>query len=292
MSEPVVARVRNPLLRLPIALVFVVPVLFAQIAVWGLRATIGTLPTALLSAAIATVVGAAAYVAYVRIFERRAVGELGGSGAGSELGAGAALGVGAFAATIGILALLGVYRVAGRGELAPVLLALLMAIGSGAIEEIVFRGVLFRLVEEWGGTWFAVVLSSLLFGGGHLVNPHATMLGALAIVFEGGIFLAGAYVLTRRLWLPIGIHAGWNFAQSGIFGVPTSGVPAHGLLRGELVGPEWLAGGEFGAEASIVAVVVCIALGTTLLVLAARRGRFVAWRGRGASAPPASAPVS
>ena len=279
MSAAVGARVRHPLLRLPIALVFVVPVLFAQIAVWGLRPAIGALPTALLSAALASLVGAGAYAAYVRIFERRPVVELGGPGAGSELAAGLAVGAGAFAATIGVLALLGVYRVAGRGELWPVLLAALMAIGAGAIEEIVFRGVLFRLVEEWGGTWFAVALSSLLFGAGHLVNPHATLLGALAIVFEGGVFLAGAYVLTRRLWLPIGIHAGWNFAQSGIFGVPTSGVPVHGLLRGELVGPEWLAGGEFGAEASIVAVAVCIALGTTLLVLAARRGRFVGRRG-------------
>ena len=280
MNEPAGARPRHPLVRLPIALVFVVPVLIGQIAVWGLRPAIGALTTALLSAAIASVVGAGAYVAYVRIFERRAVAELAAPGAGSELGAGVALGVGAFAATIGILALLGVYRIAGRGELAPVLLALLMAIGSGAIEEIVFRGVLFRLVEEWGGTWFAVVLSSLLFGAGHLVNPHATALGAMAVVFEGGVFLAGAYVLTRRLWLPIGIHAGWNFAQSGIFGVPTSGVPAHGLLNGELVGPEWLAGGAFGAEASIVAVIVCVLLGTSLLVLAARRGRLLAPRWR------------
>ena len=88
--------------------------------------------------------------------------------------------------------------------------------------------------------------------------------------------LAAAYVLTRRLWLPIGIHAGWNFTQGGIFGVSVSGHPSGGLLDGTLTGPEWLSGGDFGAEASIVAVVLGIALGTILLRMAWRRGRFIA----------------
>ena len=276
MTAPRTAAIRPALVRLLIALACVVPVFVAQIAVWRLRLSLGTLPTALLSAAIASVGGWAAYRAYVHRFERRAASELGARGAGRELATGIAVGVAAFAASIAILALLGVYRVFGIGALLPVVLALLMAIASGTIEEIVFRGVVFRLIEEWGGTWTALAVSSLLFGLGHLVNPHATALGAIAIVFEGGILLAGAYVLTRRLWLPIGVHAGWNFAEAGIFGVPTSGAPTHGFLRGELTGPEWLSGGVFGPEASIVAVLVCVAVGTTLLVLGARRGRFLA----------------
>ena len=279
MTTAVAARERAPrpaLVRLPFALAFVVPVLIAQLAIWVVRPWLGTLATALLATAIATGGGWLAYRAYVRIFERRALVELDRRGAGRELGAGVVLGMCAFAASIGILALLGVYRVVGVGALRPVVLAVLMAIGSATIEEIVFRGVVFRLVEEWGGTWTALVISSLLFGGIHLVNPHATALGAIAIVFEGGILLAGAYVLTRRLWLPIGIHAGWNFAEAGIFGVPTSGAPSSGVLRGEVVGPEWLSGGVFGPEASIVAVVVCVALGTWLLARAARRDRFLA----------------
>jgi hypothetical protein len=166
------------------------------------------------------------------------------------------------------------------------LLALLMAIGSGTIEEIVFRGVVFRLLEERAGTSLALAVSSLLFGLGHLVNPNATALGAAAIVVEGGLMLAAAYLLTRRLWLPIGVHAGWNFAQAGIFGVPTSGKRTTGLLEGELVGPEWLAGGRFGAEASIVAVVVCGALGAVLLVRAARRDRWISPRRTAVAAPP------
>jgi membrane protease YdiL (CAAX protease family) len=163
-----------------------------------------------------------------------------------------------------------------------------MAIGAGAIEEIVFRGVVFRLLEEWGGTTVGLAASALLFGGLHCLNPQATLLGVAAIVLLGGIMLAAAYVLTRRLWLPIGIHAGWNFAEGGIFGVPTSGFATKGLLVGELCGPVWLSGGSFGPESSIVAVVVCLAAAAVLLRRAAQRDRFVAarWKRR---QPPESA---
>ena len=73
--------------------------------------------------------------------------------------------------------------------------------------------------------------------------------------------MTGAYLVTRGLWLPIGIHAAWNFTQGGIFGVTVSGHPAEGLIRGTLTGPEWLAGGEFGAEASVVATAFCLMAG-------------------------------
>jgi membrane protease YdiL (CAAX protease family) len=267
---------RPPPARLGIALAFVVPVLIAQVAIWAARPYLGPLPTAILSMLIATVVGGLAYRAYVRRFERRELAELSVPGGGRELFAGVALGLCAFAVSIAILGLVGAYRVVGLGTALPVVLALLSAIAAGTIEEIVFRGVVFRLLEEWGGTWTALAISSILFGGIHLLNPHATILGAIGVAFEGGVMLAGAYVLTRRLWLPIGIHAGWNFAEGGIFGVPTSGAPSTGVLRGEVVGPEWLSGGVFGPEASIVAVIVCVVLATILLARAARRGRFIA----------------
>ena len=92
--------------------------------------------------------------------------------------------------------------------------------------------------------------------------------------------LAAAYVLTRRLWLAIGIHAAWNFTQGGIFSVPTSGIRMNGLFVGSLNGPTWLSGGAFGAEASVVAVALCTALGLGLLWFAHRRGNFIApfWR--------------
>ena len=274
------ARVRSAWLRLPLALAFVAPVYALHLFAPRLTGTRGTLVGALLSAAIAAILGSAAYCAYVRAVERRRVTELDRRGAVRELVAGLVLGAAFFAVTIGILAVLGVYRIVGQRELAIVVAPLVGAIGTAVIEEIVFRGIVFRIVEGALGTWIAFAVSSLLFGFLHLVNPQATLQGAAAIVVEAGVMLAAAYVLTRRLWLPIGIHAGWNFTQGGVFGVSVSGFRSTGVFDGALTGPEWLSGGSFGAEASIVAVVLGAALGATLAVLALRRGRFAApyWR--------------
>lgn len=264
---------------------FVMPVFALELWVAGRPGSRGMVAGTALSTLIAVGLGIAAYVAYVRRIERRPVSELSGPGALVQLAGGVAIGAAMFAATIGALAWLGLYRVEGRHDASIVVVPLLSAIGTAFMEEIIFRGVVFRIVEGALGTWIALALSSAVFGLLHLVNPHATVQGAVAIVFEAGVMLAAAYVLTRKLWLPIGIHAGWNFTQGGIFGVSVSGQPSGGLVDGILSGPEWLSGGSFGAEASIVAVVLGIALGTTLLVLAWRRGRFIApyWR-----RPPAS----
>ncbi len=280
MTAMKASRFESAGLRFSIALGFLMPVFILSLAIPRLTRTHGTLIGALLSSLVACGLGVAVYVAYVRRIERRPVGELALPGAGRELGSGLVLGAAMFAMTIGTLALLGCYRVEGRHDLSMVAIPLVAAIGTAFIEEIVFRGIVFRIVEGALGTWIALILSSAIFGLLHLLNPHATLQGAVAIVFEAGVMLAAAYVLTRRLWLPIGIHAGWNFTQGGIFGVSVSGQPSGGLLDGTLSGPEWLSGGAFGAEASIVAVVLGIALGTTLLVMAWRRGRFIApyWR--------------
>ena len=275
-----VARVRSPWLRLAIAMAAVIPVYVLHVAAPGLTGSAGTLPGALLSTLIAALLGGAVYSAYVRGIEGRPASEFGGPGAGRELVAGLVLGAAYFGATIGVLAVLGVYQVVGTRQLAVVLVPFVAATGTAFIEEILLRGIVFRIVEGALGTWISLALSSLLFGVLHLLNPSATVQGAVAIVLEAGVLLGAAFVLTRRLWLPIGIHAGWNFTQGGVFGVSVSGHRSEGLLDGTLTGPEWLSGGSFGAEASIVAVALGIALGTTLLSMARRRGRFIApaWR--------------
>jgi len=121
----------------------------------------------------------------------------------------------------------------------------------------------------------------MLFGAAHLANPNATVFAAAAIALEAGLMLGGSYLLTRRLWLPIGIHAAWNFTQGWVFSVPVSGGDAPlGLLITRRIGPDWLTGGDFGLEASAVAMVLATLAGVLLLVLTQRRGRFVApmWR--------------
>ncbi len=233
----------------------------------------------------------AAYLAYVRLVERRPVSELRAARAPLETGVGILAGAGLFALSIGAIGLAGGYHVTEIRSLRVALPWILLFLASGVAEEILMRGVVFRIVEEWLGTWIALAVSSLLFGLAHAANPHATVLSGLAIALEAGILLAAAFVLTRRLWLPIGLHVGWNFAQGAIFGVAVSGIPFDGILKSSLSGPAILSGGAFGAEASIFAVVSCLAAGVGLLVKAHRIGRFIRapWARRASAAvSPAS----
>jgi uncharacterized protein len=236
-------------------------------------------------ALLLTAIVLGAYWAYVRIVERRAVTELSSSHAGRELGGGLVLGALLFSITIGILAALGAYQITGNNGWLIMLASLPACVLAGVLEEVLIRGVVFRILERWLGSWIALTISAVIFGALHLLNPGATLLNAAAISIEAGVLLAGAFMLTRRLWLCIGTHIAWNFTQGGIFSVAVSGGQSTGLLQSRMVGPDWLTGGTFGAEASIVALVVCATAGVVLIVLAIRKGNVVqpSWVGRQAA---------
>ena len=193
-----------------------------------------------------------------------------------DLGAGLAVGFILFAIVAGIAALLGVYSIVGRGDTSELVLALVTtAIVPGIVEELLFRGILFRWIEQFGGTWAALLITSVLFGAGHIFNPNATAFSSFAIACEAGLLFGGAYMLTRSLWLPMGLHAAWNFTQGEIFDVPVSGVDQHGLVQARLSGPELLTGGAFGLEASVIALAVATLAGLWLVWLAVKRGHIV-----------------
>ena len=266
---------QHPIVRIVIgAISLIACVGFAQMIVSFLPATDSPL-LALLATGLVVLVAFLAYVAFVRIMEKRAVTELSAAGAVRETAIGMGVGALLFGTTIGILWLLGYYDVVGVNKLAVIVPALITAVSAGVIEELLFRGIFFRIVEERWGTWLALGTTSLFFGLVHLFNAHATLVAGIAIALEAGVLLGAAYIFTRRLWLAIGIHFGWNFVQGGIFGVAVSGNEAQGLLLSTLTGPDILSGGQFGAEASIIAVVVCLAAGLILLKQASNRGQFV-----------------
>lgn len=228
-----------------------------------------------------TALGLAVYVAFGRIVERRRVQELSLPGMGRELGLGLAVGAGLYAGCVLILMALGIYRIEGLNPWSFLLPAVAMALSSGIFEELLFRGVLFRVVEDICGSWIALVVSSFVFGFMHLLNPTATVMGAVFISIEAGLLLAAAYMVTRRLWLGIGFHIAWNYTQSGIFsGIVSGGVSDPGLIRASIEGPVALTGGSFGLESSVVAFLLCTATGLILLSIAIRRGHVVppAWR--------------
>lgn len=248
-------------------LTFLIKNAFALPASDGLR---------LLSNVMAALGALAAYWAFVRYVERRPATEIGTRKAGLELAAGLAFGVGLFSVVAAVLWLCGAYTVVGTNPMSVLLPIVAISIISGVTEEILLRGVIFRITEEGLGTILALIISALIFGFLHGANPGATLASSVAIALEAGLLLGMTYVLTRRLWLSIGLHAAWNFTQGGIFGIAVSGGEVRGLLIPRITGPEWLTGGAFGAEASIIAVIVCLSAFAAITVLALRRNHFIA----------------
>lgn len=124
-------------------------------------------------------------------------------------------------------------------------------IAVGFAEEIFSRGYQLQNMEDGLNTFWAVLLSSSLFGLLHIGNPSATWVSTLGIL-AAGLFLAYGYLSTRQLWLPIGLHIGWNFFEGPFFGFPVSGLNPYRLLRHNITGPELITGGPFGPEAGLV----------------------------------------
>lgn len=265
---------RHPVARIFFGLVFVAtPVgllLGPMDAAQG--GTLGETPESRLFVNLATVIlGYAGYVLFVKLFESRWPKEIGLKRVVPEFGGGLLLGSGLFSATMLLLWLYGYYDFAGFSETAISLDAYSIAI-AGFFEELLVRGIIFRILEEILGTVWSLIASALLFGVMHLANPNAELWAGIALMLEAGLLLAACYVLTRRLWFAIGTHVAWNFTQGGIFGLAVSGHEINGLLSGVVTGPDWISGGKFGVEASVIAVAVCLAAFAIILRLIVKRG--------------------
>lgn len=227
--------------------------------------------------AIGPILAAAMICLYIftgRRVERRKVEEFPAHHAVRHLLLGTGLGVLMSGASVGILALFGAYTITGWGSVAGMLAVAGMMCAIAVSEEVFFRGVVFRLLRGRWGTHVALGVSAILFGLVHLVNPDASLWGAFAIMIEAGIMLGAAYLATGSLWLAIGVHFGWNFATTGLFGSITSGSEARdSLVTAVTSGPDWLTGGRFGPEGCIIAILVCSIASVLFLVIARRRNR-------------------
>jgi membrane protease YdiL (CAAX protease family) len=130
-------------------------------------------------------------------------------------------------------------------------LSLLFFIVAGTNEEIVFRGYLIPNLRQGIGTVAAVILSSLVFGVFHALNPNVSLIAILNIALAGVVF-AYAYLLSGNLWLPIAFHFSWNFFQGSVFSLPVSGIVVKGLLiTHPRSGADLITGGIFGPEAGL-----------------------------------------
>ncbi|GGM86360.1 CAAX amino protease [Lentzea pudingi] len=251
----------------------------------GVQALGWNWPLTLVAGFLAAALALAAYAWVVRKTEHREPAEVSLKSAPAALGRGVLIGLAMFGAVIANIAFLGGYEVRGWGSLTGTLAIFGFMVAVAVTEELLFRGVLFRIIEEKIGTWLALVLSGLVFGFAHLPNPGATVWSSLAIAIEAGLMLGAAYVATRNLWVPIGVHFAWNFAQGGIFSTSVSGQDApQGLLDGVTSGPAILTGGDFGPEASAYSVLAGVVVTAAFLWLARRRGNIMPRRGRTAPA--------
>ena len=199
-----------------------------------------------------------AYSRFVVLFESRPAQDLPLGKLAGHSGIGLSVGLGYFVLVTGVIALAGCYKIIGTGASAKEIISMFCYFSVVAVgEEIVFRGVLFRWIDEKWGFPVALIVSALVFGIVHITNPGGTLWSSIAIAIEAGLLLGAAYKWSGTLWLPIGIHWAWNFSQGNVFGFMVSGQEAgDSLIQAQIEGPDWLTGGMFGAEASVVAVVI------------------------------------
>ncbi|EOR27200.1 CPBP family intramembrane metalloprotease [Cytobacillus oceanisediminis] len=136
---------------------------------------------------------------------------------------------------------------------------LLFFILVGFSEELTFRGYIMTTLADNGNSKTVVyIVSSLIFGVAHLLNPNVAVLGIINI-FLVGLLFAYMYDKTKSLWMPIGYHITWNYFQGNVFGFPVSGTTPHGLYGIDVsMGNNWLTGGSFGLEGGLLATLMIV----------------------------------
>jgi len=270
--------VQFPIFRILIIVIFMVPYLLVHntIIMDAILAAAEPVRSGLryIDAVISIVIILLLYNLYVRHIEKRKAHEISTKNSIQELGAGILVSLFLVGFMVALLAILGFYRVVGMDSI-KVIVDGIFLFGIGAfIQELGFRLVLFRLLEELLGSWITLVVVALTFGIVHLGNPNATAMTTASLVL-GDVMLAAAFIYTRRLWLVWGIHFGWNLFQDGIFGMPNSGITDFASwIHPEISGPVWLTGGSFGIEASYIALFLTVLVGIFILRLAVKKGQI------------------
>ena len=223
-----------------------------------------------------------AYWVFVRIIERRSVvEELGADGVLGELIFGFGSGVGLALISLTVLNLLGAISIVGFIKPQAMMFSFIVALSEALMLEIVLRGFIFRQVERFLGSWLTLLGAAIAYGGlPILLGNNVVPLALLADAVNAGLMFAAMYMVTRRLWAPIGLHAAWIVAQSSLVTTPMTAGQLSGLLLFDVSGPAWMTGGNIGWYASVPAILVSAVFVTYLLVSAVRRHHVVrpAWQ--------------
>lgn len=133
---------------------------------------------------------------------------------------------------------------------------------AAVFEEIIFRGYVFYLLYVSVGSEAAIAMSSIVFAVAHIIKHPSTPVLYMFNAFLFGLLAAVSRDITGTLWLPIGLHFGWNVVSGPIFGLPYSGrTYDRGVVTSNVMGPAWLTGGLYSLDAGV--------LGTLALLIAA-----------------------
>jgi len=210
------------------------------------------------------------YILFFKKYDKRTVTEFEAKGLAKNLIIGASIGFILQSLTILVIYLNGSYSVININPVSFILIPFALMFTVAIIEEVLVRGIIFRIMEEKLGSYVSLTISSLLFGVLHLANPHSTLISSICIT-TAGFLMGAAFIYSRNLWMPIALHFAWNFTQSGIFGAITSGnEKTKSLLEAKIQGPEFITGGAFGPEGSIQAIAFC-AIGTIIILILSRK---------------------
>ena len=228
---------------------------------------------------VGIVVAILAMVSYTYLFkfyEKREITEFSKVGMFKSLAIGIILGAVLQSLTILVIYLKGGYSIVSVNPILFLVPSLTMAFTSAIVEEILMRGIIFRITEEKLGSYLALLISAILFGVMHLGNPNSSFTAAIGLAIQAGLLLAAAYIYSKNLWFPIAIHFAWNFTQSAIFGANVSGnTVTKTLMTSKITGAEWFTGGQFGPEGSIQATAFCLVATITLLYLSRKEGKII-----------------
>lgn len=225
---------------------------------------------------ISSILTIVAYIYLYKYYEKRKITEFSTNGIAKNLSLGILLGAVAQSLTILVIYFAGEYSIMSVNPILYILPALGMAFSSAIFEEILLRGILFRIVEEKSGSYIALFISALIFGLLHLLNPNSSLIAGIGLAIQAGLLLGAAYIYSRNLWFPIAIHFAWNFTQTAIYGANVSGnALSKTLITSRISGSEWFTGGQFGPEGSIQATVFGLLASVFLLFLSHKKGNIV-----------------
>lgn len=268
----------SPLLRILIAISFLLPVIFLNNIFSLLVLDELSGPSLIILQTIKSIIFIIlliiSYKLYTKYIEARSALEFNLKNWITEFGMGLLIGGGMVVLITTVLFFTGCYQIDQLNS--PIILfERVFRYGQGAfLEELIFTVILFKLLEEQLGTIISYIIVSLFFGASHFINDNATIFTSLSISIIQ-ISLIAPFILTRRIWMSWAVHFSWNFFQAGIFGMNNSGMDQGGFITPIISGPDWLTGGLFGIETSWLSLIINLAVGISILIIAIKNKQIV-----------------